>query len=102
MLGNYKFRARDFDGNLVCGGITAGGDFIIVNARKFVTVDKDSIRQLVGYDCDGNEVYEGDIVISPGGRKYVAELRAGVKDTVSLGDNFYRQTDTYKLFNRKE
>lgn len=28
-------------------------------------VDPDSIAQLVGYDKDGNEVYEGDTVINP-------------------------------------
>ena len=64
MLGTYKFRARDLNGNLVYGGITADGDFIIVNARKFVTVYKDSIRQLVGYDADGREIYEGDEIVS--------------------------------------
>ena len=43
-------------------------------------VDADSIAQLVGYDVDGNEVYEGDTLILPYGDEYEACLSSNVKD----------------------
>lgn len=33
-------------------------------------LDPESVAQLVGYDANGNEVYEGDIVCNPGIMSY--------------------------------
>ena len=33
-----------------------------VSAFKSYTVEENSVAQLIGYDAEGNEVYEGDIV----------------------------------------
>lgn len=37
-------------------------------------VDEDSIAQLVGYDKDGREVYEGDVLIDELEQEYTAEI----------------------------
>ena len=38
-------------------------------------VKPETVAQLVGYDKDGNEVYEGDTVVSPSGYEDFAEFR---------------------------
>ncbi len=35
-----------------------------------------NINQLIGYDCNGNEIYEGDKLMSAGNVEFVAELWA--------------------------
>ena len=41
-------------------------------------VDPESVAQLVGFDRDGNEVYEGDIVTNFLGEEFTAEILDGV------------------------
>ena len=57
-----KFRWKDKNGkigyntlNAECGclGLWSTGGY-------YATIDPDSVAQLIGYDADGNEVYEGD------------------------------------------
>ena len=43
-------------------------------ACKVYSVDKTSIAQLVGYDADGAEVYEGDVVQAPDGESYLMTI----------------------------
>ena len=43
---------------------------IIDEGGEEFIVDADTIAQFVGYDKDGNEVYEGDIVWNPGIMSY--------------------------------
>ena len=84
-----KFRGRVPDnqgidaGKIVCGSLLDYGEgtpncpqFWIrpKDADRNFPVDKDSIAQLVGYDKNGNEVYEGDKVISEYGDEIVARL----------------------------
>ena len=72
-----KFRGCDFDGKTHCGdlvhGRTMGQTYIQIlehadlfdegNARAVYTkVIPESVRQLIGFDCNGDEVYEGDMV----------------------------------------
>lgn len=58
-----KFRAETLDGYPVYGGIfIAGRDVYIAENFRFIPVKPKTLAQLVGYDADGNEVYEGDIV----------------------------------------
>lgn len=42
--------------------------------RRSFPVDEDSIAQFVGYDCDGREVYEGDVLIDELEQEYTAEF----------------------------
>ena len=60
-----KFRGRTQNGNLIYGDLIhfRGHISIHENGSGIYHIDSDSIAQLVGYDKNGNEVYEGDVVI---------------------------------------
>ena len=73
-----KFRGCDFSGHTVCGdlvhGRTMGQTYIQIlehadlfdegNARAVcIKVVPESVRQLIGFDCNGDEVYEGDEIV---------------------------------------
>ncbi|MBR2734448.1 MAG: hypothetical protein IKG61_01370 [Selenomonadaceae bacterium] len=63
-----KFRGRDKNGKF------RYGDFNDIDLGTiFADVDEDSIAQFVGYDANGNEVYEGDTIEFNGGT-YTARL----------------------------
>ena len=38
------------------------------------TINEPGVKQLVGYDSDGNEVYEGDVFIVPCGTEIAARF----------------------------
>ena len=66
-----KFRGR------TCGNVTVYGDLRHVGSTAVIddtAVYEDSIAQFVGYDCDGREVYEGDVLTLPNGTEYAARL----------------------------
>ena len=79
-----KFRGRDMTGHFVFGLLTkkrirSSGEIrfaIATGTRqsKVIPVDEDSIAQLVGYDKDGAEVYEGDTLVVPCGIEYTAQF----------------------------
>lgn len=50
-----------------------GTEFPLV-AKLWHPVDPDSVAQLVGYDANGKEIYEGDTVVSEYGDEIVARL----------------------------
>ena len=57
-----KFRGRDTaDG--VRENVTFTLNELLAVFDEYELVDPDSVVQLVGYDCDGREVYEGDTII---------------------------------------
>ena len=68
-----KFRGRDMTGHFVYGLLTrkkirSSGEVVFAIAlsekqSETIPVNENSIAQLVGYDSDGNEVYEGDVFI---------------------------------------
>jgi len=66
-----KFRGKNsFNGKLVYGDCVHQGEFVFIRYRadnNIYYADKvapDSVAQLVGYDMDGEEVYEGDALLS--------------------------------------
>ena len=66
-----KFRGR------TCGNVMVYGDLRHVGTTAVIddtAVYEDSIAQLVGYDCDGREVYEGDVLIDELEQEYTAEI----------------------------
>ena len=70
-----KFRGRDIRGRILFGDIRHNnGVWFMFDGDFWYEVDSDSIAQLVGYDKDGNEIYEGDTVVSEYGDEIVARL----------------------------
>ncbi|MBR3747245.1 MAG: hypothetical protein IKN27_09845 [Selenomonadaceae bacterium] len=77
-----KFRGRDKEtGKIVFGSFVDYGEHC--NSRYWINpptneanhpVDPDSVAQLVGYDANGKEIYEGDKVVSEYGDEIVARL----------------------------
>lgn len=70
-----KFRGR------TCGNVMVYGDLRHVGSTAVIddtAVYEDSIAQLVGYDRDGNEVYEGDFLVNDNGDGFFAELVGAV------------------------
>ena len=63
------------DGDFVFGGYARmkflfdddEGDYIIQNDSTAFLVYPDSVAQLVGYDVDGKEIYEGDTLVDKDG-----------------------------------
>lgn len=79
-----KFRGRDMTGHFVFGLLTkkrirSSGEirFAIAtgncSAAETIPVNENSIAQLVGFDCDGREVYEGDIITNGQGYETVIQ-----------------------------
>lgn len=70
-----KFRGRDIvSGEYLFGDYVSRDEGCAIRIRHQtdlfkmheyeITVDPNSVAQLVGYDADGNEVYEGDAVVA--------------------------------------
>lgn len=70
--GDYVYGAYVNECTFVCDG--EGCD-----AFKFVCILPATAAQLVGYDSNGNEVYEGDVLVSTSGCKFVATLESFVQ-----------------------
>lgn len=57
-----KFRGKRVNtGELVYGDLTHDGRHIYINDRR---VKPESVAQLICYDYDGEEVYEGDVIVN--------------------------------------
>ena len=83
-----KFRGRAIEtGRDVKIGEYVFGDLRIVGIRphiykeahcyyeeELIEVEPDSVAQLVGYDANGKEVYEGDILLDELENEHVAEI----------------------------
>lgn len=76
-----KFRAKEIiKGEYVYGDLIHCGDDVCIREHTtvdmFLThegdtkVDPGSVAQLLGYDVGGNEIYEGDLLISGDGTDY--------------------------------
>ena len=60
-----KFRGRTKSGKFVYGDLIRKDDIVQIRTNKsyrYHEVAPESICQLVGRDCDGAEVYDGDIL----------------------------------------
>lgn len=85
-----KFRGRAIEtGRDVKIGEYVFGDLRIVGIRphiykeahcyyeeELIEVEPDTVTQLVGYDANGKEVYEGDILIDKNGYEFVATIQS--------------------------
>ena len=59
---------------------------IVENGYAYL-VEPESVAQLVGYDVDGNEIYEGDWLVLKNGTEYQARLFDNGIDTAKLKEN---------------
>lgn len=60
-----KFRGRIKSGKFVYGDLIHKDESVSIRTNKsyrYYEVDPESISQLVGRDCDGAEIYEGDLL----------------------------------------
>lgn len=88
-----KFRGVALDGEPVYGDLAQdlkNGMYFIADRR----VDYWSIRQLAGFDFDGNELYEGDVVTDRFGEEFTVSLDAVVngEDVRLMDDDTYKYT----------
>ncbi|MBR1805179.1 MAG: hypothetical protein IJ774_02205 [Selenomonadaceae bacterium] len=66
---------------------------VIINERgEEFTVDPESVVRLVGYDADGREVCEGDILVDCDGLSGRATLSPEVDFGDTVGQLFYSGT----------
>ena len=57
---------------------------LLATSEDYDLVDPDTVQQLVGYDQDGKEVYEGDVLLSnypDNDKEYVARLHGEARTT---------------------
>lgn len=90
-----KFRGCVPDSDKIDGGKIVFGDLVHYDTGEYThwiynsndrnyPVDPDSVAQLVGYDKDGREVYQGDVIEYRDGEPLSAEL------TPCLADKYRR------------
>ena len=82
-----KFRGRDQNGKFHYGDLNHSDKYVLISndGKPRIFVDPDSVAQLVGYDANGNEVYEGDALISvDGDYEDTAKLISNVCDSDKL------------------
>ena len=63
----YKFRGIDEDGNFHYGDLVQCRICMIMEDYAATKVLPQSVSQLVGYDVDGKEIYEGDTLVDKDG-----------------------------------
>lgn len=72
-----KFRGVDTEDG-VRDTVTFTLEDLLAESENYGLVDPDSIAQLVGYDKDGREVYEDDLLVDEGGQRYYSILASEV------------------------
>lgn len=67
-----KFRGLRTDGGgYVFGDLTHDSGHSFINDKRVFST---GVAQLLGYDDNGDEIYEGDTLVDKAGAKYYAEL----------------------------
>lgn len=74
-----KFRGKARDGQYYCGDLIHVHSVPTIRMREdsntyYIDVYPETVAQLVGYDADNAEVYEGDVLIDGEGHEYIATL----------------------------
>lgn len=70
-----KFRARNCFGEVFYGSFDEDTCTIDCwDIAETVVVERDTVAQLVGYDVDGEEIYEGSEVVGEYGEEVVVRL----------------------------
>lgn len=81
-------RPIKFRGRIINTGILVHGDLAHTEVGIFISgweVDPESVKQLAGYDSDGNEIYAGDELVDDDGREWKARILATAASTIHKG-----------------
>ena len=76
-LKDFKFRGRTKSGKFVYGDLIHKDESVQIRTNKsyrYHEVDPESVSLLVGHDCDGAEVYDGDTLKGLGNNTFVVGL----------------------------
>lgn len=99
-----KFRGKCANGEFVFGSYCcevycdiAKLHVIIDERGEEFSIDLNSVAQLVGYDANGNEVYEGDKLVDTGGNEHVAWLESTAQNTDTAEFHFWAYPSKLKL-----
>ncbi len=93
MKREIKFRGRDIDtGEFVyaeLGEVSAeiNPEYLTFITDDVHTIEENSIAQLVGYDKDGREIYEGDTFVVPSGTEIVARFFDNITRNAKLKED---------------
>ena len=96
----YKFRGKRFDnGELIYGDLSVSSRPAIGNGKEWFLVEPESVAQFVGFDTDGNEIYEGDVMVQPTNvyNRFTARFKAEASDKLYDPDNFDYWVKAYML-----
>lgn len=103
-----KFRGQLPNGKFVFGDVVQWGGFEEARICSWdngviYDIEPDSVRQLVGYDKHGNEVYEGDVLViehcqcKPPMNEYIVEFKVhGYKHGASVNFETNTRNDVLK------
>ena len=71
-----KFRGRRPNGQIIYGDLLHKKSAVMIAVTHVLKfhVEPDSVAQLVGFDSNGKEVYEGDKLIDCEGDEYTASI----------------------------
>ena len=62
----YKFRGKRLDnGEIIYGDLSVSSRPAVGNGKEWFLVEPESVAQFVGFDSDGNEIYESDEIVQP-------------------------------------
>ena len=111
ILGTAKIPIK-FRGKRLDNGEYVYGDFVhsvpmssftgIIDEDGFVhEIKPDSQKQLVGYDSNGDEVYEDDPVVSSIGNVFVARLQPQLVHTTPFSEHINLDFSKFKLKEKK-
>lgn len=94
-----KFRGRGIDGEIYFGDVYRAGKGVGIHvySKGIFEVEKDSIAQLVGYDANGDEVYEGDILVGDEDIYYIARLESTEQNPDTAEYTFWTYPSKLKL-----
>lgn len=95
-----KFRGKSLCGFKTFGDLVHAGLYYHPYIPEFspgFEVDPNSIEQLVGYDANGKEIYEGDVLIDERGQEHIARLESVVQQSDTAECSFLSYPTRLKL-----
>lgn len=99
-----KFRGIGWNGHMYTGDLVHFSTGIAIkphiDCEDYEEIRPESVSQFIGYDCDGKEVYHGDVGVNREGAEFVWEIRPqvfGRYDLVNVNHLLGNKFPTLKL-----